>query len=258
MTKPSISDFRFSSVVSAMLLISSVPLAAGCGSEASRGADERADQGEVSLPLVTTTNGSVYRLNVFLALCGMECTFLSSSDDPNETAITALLNTGTYNASLQFWSLEKRADDGSFLPVQATLLSSPFSSFQIFNGTTTTLSYQFKTDGITVTVGRGSVKVVADVTETPPVCTAFGSECAEGSWCPPSELTGAFPACIAAGNLAIGAPCGDPASCGANASCFDVGTGAVCLALCAAAEFDQPCPSGGTCEPAGTTYGICR
>ncbi len=258
MTKPEVSNFRFSSVISAILLSSSAVLAVGCGDDGSRGAEERTDQGEVSLPLVTTTNGNVYRLNAFLSLCGMECTFLSSSDDPDETALTALLRTGTYSASLQFWSLEKRGADGTFLPVQATLVSSPFSSLQVQNGTTTTLSYQFKTDGVTVTVGQGSLKVIAEVTETPPVCTPFGSECPEGSWCPPSELTGAFPACVPAGDLPLGAPCGDPTSCVANASCFDVGTAAVCLALCAAAEFDQPCASGGTCQPAGTTYGVCR
>jgi hypothetical protein len=235
-----------------------VPVTAGCGA-GSPDENERVAQGSVSMPLVTTTNGNVYRLNnAWILICGFQCTSLTSSDDPNETKLSAQLETGTYQANLQSWTLEKRDADGVFHPVQATLISNPWPSFQIYDGATTTVSFQFQTDGVIVTVGEGSVNVTVDVTETPPVCTALGSECGEGSWCPPPELTGTFPACLLAGSIEVGQPCSDPTSCVANASCFDIGSGPVCLALCPASEFGLPCPSGGACEPAGNEFGICR
>jgi hypothetical protein len=143
--------------------------------------------------------------------------------------------------------------------VQATLVSGPTSSFQVFNGTTTTISYRFQTEGTIVTVGQGAVDVTVDVTEVAPACTPFGADCAAGSWCAPSELTGSQLACITGGSVAPGELCTDVTSCVSGASCFELGSSpAVCVALCPSSELGQPCPSGGICEAAGTTYGLCR
>jgi hypothetical protein len=214
--------------------------------------------GTVSVPLVTTVNDHVYRLsNALIYLFGPYGTVaVTSSDDPNETVLAQALQVGSYDPLLVSWTLERQAEDGSFQPVPATLIASP-SRFEIFNGTTTSISYQFETDGLPIPIGTGNLDVTVDVIERTPACTPLGTDCGEGSWCPPPELTGSAPACFAAGTLEVGQPCNGPTACVANASCFDFGTAPICAALCAPGDFGGPCSSGGICQPAGTSYGVC-
>jgi hypothetical protein len=142
--------------------------------------------------------------------------------------------------------------------VQARLVSSTSPTFTIFNQTTTTVSFQFETDGQIVTVGAGNLNVDVAVEETAPVCSLLGSDCPAETWCAPTELTGAALRCIAEGPVAAGAACRSPRDCAANTSCFDLGAGAVCVPLCEAADFNQPCDSGGLCTQRGIAYGVCE
>jgi hypothetical protein len=217
--------------------------------------------GRVSLPLVVSGGSYAYRLgNAYVAIWGPQSAQLSSSGDPNETELATTLQTGAYTAYLGWWTLERDDGSGTFRAIPARLISSNAVAFQIFNGTTSTVTYQFQTDGVIVTMGAGALKVKATVDEIPAVCTPFGSDCYQGTWCPPTGITGAQRACIVAGSAAIGDPCSSPVECVANASCFDTGTalGSVCLELCPDTSFDLACVSGGTCRRAEADYGVCR
>lgn len=214
--------------------------------------------GVVSLPLVASSNGHRYRLNnAEVFIIGPQDAQLSSSGDPSEMMLSTTLQTGNYTALLLSWSLERDDGSGVFVPVQATLASSNAVGFSIFNGTTTTVTYEFDTDGVIVAIGSGGLKVAVAVEETAAVCTPFADDCAAGTWCPPTGLTGAPRACVAAGSIAIGAPCSAPSDCEVNASCFDLGSGPVCAALCPADAIGTPC-AGGTCTSAGPDFGICQ
>ncbi|HEY4012198.1 MAG TPA: hypothetical protein VGM06_02570 [Polyangiaceae bacterium] len=229
----------------------------GCsGGGGSGGSTE--STGVVGLPLSISANGASYLLaNVEMFIEGPQLFDFLTETDPTEGSISMTLPTGTYTSNLESWTLEKDDGTGNFLPVNATLEGSSQQSFSIFNSTTTTLTYRFQTDGVIVTVGEGQLGIVAKVDQVPPLCTPFGTDCPSGSWCPPAQLVGADVACIGAGTVAVGQPCGQPTDCVANASCFDLGSGPACTALCPASAFNGPCDSGGTCVPAGADYGVC-
>jgi hypothetical protein len=246
-----------SRIVWAACFVLTAPLVAGCSGA---GADDQAsvESGAVSLPLVTQANGHTYRLHdAFIQIFGPTFTTLSTSDDPNETVLSATLQTGSYFANLYAWTLERDDGSGNFQPIVATLVSSNFVNFSVDNGTTTTVTYVFQTDGVIVTVGSGDLKVRVSVNEVDAVCTPFAGDCPTGTWCPPTGHTGAPRACVAAGAVAVGEPCGGPADCVANASCYDLGDGPVCVALCPADAFETPCTTGGVCQKFGTDYGRC-
>jgi hypothetical protein len=234
-------------------------VASGLGCSGGGGHAGSESSGVVSLPLATSAGGVSYRLdNVELEIEGPNGFQFLEESNPNEAALTTTVVPGSYSAFLESWTLEKDDGTGSFAPVIATLESTPSQSFVAFNGTTTTLTYRFQTDGVIVTVGAGSVSIVAAVDQVPPLCTPFGTDCPSGSWCPPGQLIGADVSCIGAGSVALGAPCAEPTDCVANASCFDLGGGPVCTALCPASEFNGPCDAGGTCVQAGVDYGVCH
>jgi hypothetical protein len=247
------------SVVSRVLISVCVfggPLALAC-SNGDSSPEESASTGTVTMPLITTVGDNTYRLNAVLEIYGPTFTFLSTSDDPAETSLSTPLPTGDYTAYLSNWSLEILDASGNFVPVSATLTSAYYANFTIFNQSTSTIAFQFETDGVVVTVGAGRLNVNFGITEVPAVCAIFGSDCAAGSWCAPPELTGSPLSCIGEGAVPVGQVCLSPRDCVANASCFDFGGGAVCGALCAPAEFDAACASGGTCIPVGAEYGVC-
>jgi hypothetical protein len=211
--------------------------------------------GTLSVPLLASAGGHSYRLQGSMYVSGPVFQWIELNEDA-EIASTQL-PTGDYFTSLNWWTLTRDDGSGTFLPVDAALISSSNPSFSIFNHTTSSISFQFETDGQLVTVGSGALNVAVAVNETPAVCTPLGSDCQEGSWCAPSELTGARLSCIAAGVTDVGDPCASPFDCAANASCFDFGAGPVCARLCASADFDQPCAEGGTCSAQGVDYGVC-
>src|SRR5215471_12088246 len=132
-----------------------VSLAAiGCGSH-SRGSDT-AERGSLEMQLTTTAGGASYRLiNVSLYLYGNNSYPYLYESDPNESKLTVLLSTGTYSVSLSNWQLQRADAQGVYQAVQATLESSSYQQVTIYNGTTTTLTYSFLTDGVIVTTGQG-------------------------------------------------------------------------------------------------------
>jgi hypothetical protein len=213
--------------------------------------------GTLSLPLSVTVGDHVYRFAYFSIYIYPAGVFLSSSGDPDESVLSTELATGRYQAYVQNWSLQRDDGFGNFVPVQAELISSSYVEFEILNGSATTVSFQFETDGQIITIGSGGLAVVAKVAERAPVCIPLGDDCGEGRWCPPSELIGAPLACRDAGLVELGLACGSPAECVANSSCIDFGAGPVCAALCSSAEFDAACPSGGVCAAVGRDYGVC-
>jgi hypothetical protein len=235
-----------------------LPPLVGC-SAGSSDADQRTVSGVMSLPLLASENGHNYRLsNAYVYISGPQYAQLSSSGDPNETTLSATLVTGSYTAHLYNWNLERDDGDGTFRPVQASLISSVAVPFSVLNGTTTTVSYRFSTDGVIVTVGSGELEIALAVDESSATCTPFADDCAEGTWCPPTGLTGAPRACVPAGLIGLAQPCSAPSDCVANASCFDQGDGPVCAQLCPADAFELACASGGTCKAADAEYGVCR
>lgn len=235
-----------------ILLCSAVALPA-CSSEADRGTEAVSTLGELSMPLVTTTNGHTYRLSGGFYVSGPTSQLFAMGDE-NELHVP--LPPGTYFANLYNYTLARLDENGTYQPVQAQLTSN-FQNFTIYNNTTTTLSWDFTTDGVIIRVGNGNLDVNVDVTETRPVCTVFGTDCPDGTWCPPADLTGLPLACVSAGTVDLGEPCAGPRSCAANASCYDFGGGPRCAALCAPELFGLACPSGGTCTQDGETYGVC-
>ena len=246
----------FLRALSAGLMCCSLGTLVACGASPDEG-ESVAAEGTLSLPMSVSVGDHVYRFSYFAVYIWPTGTYLSATGEADETVLTAQLATGQYQASLQYWSLERDDGTGTFAPVEASLVSSSFVPFEILNGSTTTVSFQFETDGQIITVGSGGLSVAAEVDERAPVCAPLGTDCGEGLWCPPAELTGSRLACRSAGSLELGAACNNPAECPANSSCIDFGAGPVCAALCSSAELDAPCPSGGTCAAAGRDYGVC-
>ena len=219
------------------------------------------ETGRVSLPLLSVVGDHTYRLNnVYIVIYGPQFAQLFSNDSATETTLDATLQTGSYQAFLQSWRLERADSAGVFQPVDASLVSSSVVSFAIATGTTSTVVYEFRSDGVIVKVGAGFLKVKADVDEIAAVCTPFGADCAEGTWCPPTGLTGMRRSCVSVGSIALGQPCASPFDCVADAACFDLGgdVGSVCAALCPASSFGAACASGGTCQAVDDEYGVCR
>lgn len=236
-------------------------LGAACSVETGKDAapeEDYASAGTLELPLVAVEGDHIYRVTgIQVAVYGPTYAYLNGSDDPTETVISTSLPTGDYTAYFYGGRLERDDGTGNFAPVEARLVSSSIRSFKVFNGTTTTLEFEFETDGVIVTVGGGEVRVILDVTEGAAVCTPFSDECGSGAWCPPTGLTGLARACVFEGPVARGESCVGPSECVANSSCFDLGSGPVCAELCPIVDVGSPCASGGTCEGVDAEYGVC-
>jgi hypothetical protein len=214
--------------------------------------------GRLSVPLTAQADGKTYRLsNLSIHVAGPAELWLYGGENPAETALVATLPTGSYQSDLENYSLERQDDDGKFQPVVAELVSDSHHDFSLLNGTTTTISYQFETDGHIVSVGVGSLRVEVGVSARPGACTPLGSDCDLGAWCAPSELTGAPVACVPTGPTELGERCSSHTDCIANSSCYDFGDGARCAALCAGSEFGEACSAGGICASQGADYGVC-
>lgn len=244
--------------LSVPVLLTIAPLLiTGCSGDQGSG-EEVSHTGSLSMPLVTTANGHTYRLTAGIEIFSFGPPFFNTIlESRDETVLTTKLPAGNYQADLFNFTLERLDDSGTYVPVTATLLTSPFQPFTIYNQTDTTISFQFQTDGAIVTVGAGKLNVDIGVTETQPVCTILGSDCPDKLWCAPPELTGQPLACVLAGSASLGQPCLSPTDCTANASCYNFGSGAVCTGLCGPTEFGAPCAGGGTCTRAGSAYGVC-
>lgn len=246
----------FSKILLGFGLVHGSLFLSGCSGGDTAPAAETSEAGSLSMPLLTSTGGHTYRLQGTLLVSGPTYEYLDLGGDVQ--VLSRSLPTGSYWAYLYSWSLTRDDGAGNFVPVAANLVSSSQPSFTIFNQATSTISFDFATDGQIVTVGAGTLNVDVNVTETPAVCTPLGDGCEPGSWCAPSELTGAPLSCIPEGPIAVGEPCHSPLDCVANSSCFDFGQGARCTPLCTQADFGQLCGTGGTCTPQGVDYGVCE
>jgi hypothetical protein len=250
-------SITFVSLIRLALVVLGSAAAIDCGGEAATTGAAADPVGRISLPLTATVDDHQYRLdNVYIQIYGPQYATLTSSGSTDPT-LNASLQTGDYQAYLYSWTLERDDGSGNFAAVRADLISSTAAGFSIYNGSTTTIGYQFRTDGAIVTIGQGQLRVAISVDEIAPVCTPLGSDCGDGAWCPPTGLTGAPLACRSAGTVALGSSCAGPADCVANTACIDSGAGPVCAALCSSSDFDAPCVSGGTCQRATVDYGVC-
>lgn len=234
-------------------LMSSALCASACSGAPA--AEEEGASGTLSLPLLATAGAHTFRLEGSMYVSGPVFNYLELSGDSD--VISTVLPAGNYSAFLYWWTLTRDDGFGNFAPVEATLISNSSPSFSIFNQTTSSISFQFETDGQLVSVGSGALHVAIDVNETPGVCTPLGSDCPAGTWCAPPELTGAPLSCINEGQVASGEACSSPSDCAGNTSCFDFGAGALCTPLCLSIDFGQVCADGGTCTPQGVDYGVC-
>lgn len=228
----------------------------GCNVDRTPGSEDAGAVGHLSLPMQTSVGEHTYVLTDVSLWIAPSGTYSSSS--PSDEALSIALNPGEYVAQLQSWALNRKLKGGRLERVDSVLLSAAEVPFTIQNGATTTLSFQFETDGQIITIGAGDLRVIAEVTEAEPVCSPLGEGCDEGFYCAPTELTGKPLACIPHGELAVGEGCSSPSECGANSTCLRFGGGeARCAALCESSQFDEPCESGGVCSARGEDYGAC-
>jgi len=165
------------SLVRLALIVLGPTVAFNCGGEAPTTGGAAADPvGRISLPLTTTVDDHQYRLNnVYIQIYGPQYAALNSYGSTDPT-LNANLQTGDYQAYLYSWTLERDDGSGNFVGVKADLISSSAVSFSIYNGSTTTIGYQFRTDGFIVVVGQGQLRIAIAVDETAPVCTPLGSD----------------------------------------------------------------------------------
>jgi hypothetical protein len=250
-------------VACSLCMLVAAALGSACETAGSTSGQTDEATGTLSMPLTAATNGATYILaNASILIEPTTCcgpyAFLNTGADAGTTDLTTALQTGTYEAYLEYWTLERQDSQGGFEPVVATLTSSSVEEFTIYNGATTTITFTFQTDGVTVVVGSGTLDIGIAVNESDAACTPLGNDCGPGSWCPPASLTGADLACVPSGTVALGQPCATPTDCVANASCFTLGdAGALCAALCPGSGVNLPCATGGICQSAAPDYGIC-
>jgi hypothetical protein len=149
-------------------------IAAMCGglacrsSSAPRPPGDDGQVGSIRMALTATANGHSYRLRqATFTISGPTSTVLDGEAQPDEAALTAVLDVGSYTILLGgSWFLERLDANGPF-QVNATLTSPNPQTFAITNGMTTGVSFSFTTDGTMVTIGTGTVSVTTQVTETP-------------------------------------------------------------------------------------------
>jgi hypothetical protein len=126
--------------------------------------------GHIDLALVGQAgDGTAYRLrDASIAVAGPTGTLtFATEDDPDRTAITRRLATGTYALELGgSWRLERLAGTTA-TPVTATLLSSNPQSFTIDTDALTRVSLRFGVPGGEVQLGEGDLAIGVDVDVLP-------------------------------------------------------------------------------------------
>jgi hypothetical protein len=211
-----------------------------------------ADVGAVALKLTANAGGHTYRLRHahFQLSTGAMFDGDTLADAEN---LRVQLPAGSYSIALQAgWTLQ-RLDAGSYVDVEATLVSPATVPFEITPNATTQVSYRLSTSGTIVVVGEGTLDVGISVTEG--ACTVLGSagQCAAGQWCAPTGDSLSNGQCTTPGTIPVDSPC-DPAGgslCVANAMCIVDGSTPTgqCLLLCSPAT--GICPMGRTCTQIG-------
>jgi hypothetical protein len=131
-----------------------------------------------------SSNGTTYRLAVgSFAIAGATTMTVNAEDHLPEAFINEILPTGSYTVTLaDGWQLQ-RFVDGSFVNVDASLVSANPASFTVTEGQTTDLAFQFQSGGDTVVVGTGLLKLSVVVSEACPAVTlgAFSHEVTIGN-----------------------------------------------------------------------------
>ncbi len=134
-----------------------------CGTD--QGESAAPHVGTVTIPLQAEVDGTRYRLGAVLDITGGQGGVTTLATTPDQPTLVATLPVGQYTATLVSFTLFKDDGTGTFHAVEATVESSS-QSFGISNDSSTTISFQFDTDGTVVPVGSGNVNVTFGVTDT--------------------------------------------------------------------------------------------
>ncbi|HEX6275310.1 MAG TPA: hypothetical protein VFZ53_19855 [Polyangiaceae bacterium] len=231
---------------------------AGCALDSGTGTDEVStsdgtqNTGTVRLDLQgQAQNGTIYRLRQATFAISTTPPLLLSSDGANATLtqISQTLSPGSYLVTLQNgWVLDKVVG-ATATPVQATLTSSQSQMFGISAGSSTNVTYQFQTNGLTVTTGTLNIGI--GVTETdggaPSLCTP---PCIGNTWCGPSPMGSAT--CLTPGSSPLNGMCTTApmgVTCAANLVCVTSpgSTSGLCKSVCSPG-VPNSCPMG-ACTP---------
>ena len=151
-----------------LMVLAAAALAAGCGMDPPPPASE-GGTGTVSLTLTSMSGSTTYALAnaTFLVeriqppptpgeITGVR---LHGSDSAG-THLTATLDVGRYTVTLlDGWQIERAGSPTNLVPVHATLQSANPVTVSIFSGQTTTVTFQFQTNGIPLTFGPGTIDI---------------------------------------------------------------------------------------------------
>jgi hypothetical protein len=238
-----------------------------CGAPEAGGDEVSLDveRGQLRLPLLTT-NTDTFRLSQALfqleSASGNRLLTLDSDIDPEAEQLEAELAEGSYRSLLDSgWVLQRIADDGTAVPVNAALLTPNPTPFEIRNDRITDVNYTFSTDQGSITLGEGQVRITLDVTAQPiPIsCSPLNNfGCPQGQTC---LLAGDAEAtyCASSGTLPVGAECSSE-QCVAGAQCLaldaDEPTRRTCTRFCSMFnnEFGCNCTSAGASDE---NLGVC-
>jgi hypothetical protein len=127
-------------------------------------ASDARNVGSVSIPLSTNVGTSSYRLDAVFTITG-EQSVITLKTQGDEPVLSTTLPTGAYDISLDSFTLSKADDTGAFHAVSATVVANSLH-FTVTAHATTTVTFQFLTDGVIVAPGTGNVDINFGVTET--------------------------------------------------------------------------------------------
>lgn len=101
--------------------------------------------GTVTMPLLTTVGTNTYRLDAVFVISGAQGD-VTLSTAAGEPSLSTTLPAGSYSAFIQSFTLSKDDGTGTLNPVNASVESST-QPFTVFANSTTTVHFQFETDG---------------------------------------------------------------------------------------------------------------
>ncbi|HEU5074661.1 MAG TPA: hypothetical protein VFU02_10815 [Polyangiaceae bacterium] len=159
-----------------ILLAAALPLVSlqvSCGQTSPQ---EISDAGRLQLRLTGQSEaGHTYRLrDAELEITGTSNVTLHSEDDPDAESLRHDLPAGAYEILLEDgWFLERQDEDGTFVPVEAVLMSANPAPFEIVAEETTNVQLRFQAGDEIVDLGDGTLEVSIVVEE---------EECAPGQW----------------------------------------------------------------------------
>jgi len=159
-----------------MLLAAALPLVSlqtSCGQTSPQ---EISDAGTLQLRLTGQSEaGHTYRLrDAELEITGPTNVTLHSEDDPDAESLRHDLQVGAYEILLEDgWFLERQHEDGTFVPVEAVLMSANPAPFEIVAQEMTSVTLRFQAGDEIVDLGDGTLEVSIVVEE---------EECTPGQW----------------------------------------------------------------------------